>query len=156
MKLHTGSIVKRIPAIQLTTEQRAIWEKWIRALRSGKYKQGAGKLRSEKDEFCCLGVLSDITHPDHWGKNSAGCYTHGVCGSPPASVLNPFLKQESGMKSTLGFHISAMVQTDKGNIDIPHLSLTALNDDGIHFSEIADIIEKAMNGGYEYKLQLVQ
>ncbi len=31
-------------------------EKWVAALRSGKYKQGKSRLRSPKGEYCCLGV----------------------------------------------------------------------------------------------------
>ncbi|NBO72453.1 MAG: hypothetical protein EBU66_19235 [Bacteroidetes bacterium] len=34
-------------------------EKWIDALRSGKYEQGSEKLRSV-DGYCCLGVLCDL------------------------------------------------------------------------------------------------
>ena len=34
--------------------------KWVAALRSGKYKQGQGRLRSVDDTFCCLGVLADV------------------------------------------------------------------------------------------------
>jgi hypothetical protein len=40
---------------------------WVEALRSGKYKQGRGKLRNESNEFCCLGVLCNLhaqEHPD--------------------------------------------------------------------------------------------
>lgn len=40
--------------------------KWVAALRSGKYKQGRRELRSVDDEFCCLGVAIDITHPETW------------------------------------------------------------------------------------------
>lgn len=42
-------------------------KKWIKALRSGKYVQGAGRLTlvsgqaGVPDQFCCLGVLCDIT-----------------------------------------------------------------------------------------------
>lgn len=35
--------------------------KWVKALRSGKYEQGQGKLRSLQDEYCCLGVLASVT-----------------------------------------------------------------------------------------------
>ena len=38
--------------------------KWLEALRSGKYKQGTGKLRSTDDTFCCLGVLCDIAEQE--------------------------------------------------------------------------------------------
>ncbi len=34
-------------------------QKWVEALRSGRYKQGRRKLRVG-DEYCCLGVLCDI------------------------------------------------------------------------------------------------
>ena len=42
-----------------------IKERWVKALRSGKYKQGKGWLRKssgpkKKSEFCCLGVLCDL------------------------------------------------------------------------------------------------
>lgn len=36
--------------------------KWVKALRSGDYKQGAGWLW-RRGRFCCLGVLRDIAHP---------------------------------------------------------------------------------------------
>lgn len=43
---------------------------WVEALRSGKFKQGQGKLKSEREssrgrprqpKFCCLGVLREIS-----------------------------------------------------------------------------------------------
>ena len=40
--------------------------KWIAALRSGKYKQGAGELKTSENSFCCLGVLADVIAPDDW------------------------------------------------------------------------------------------
>jgi len=36
--------------------------KWVKALRSGEYKQAAVRLRSS-DGFCCLGVLREIATP---------------------------------------------------------------------------------------------
>lgn len=44
-----------------------IKEKWVKALRSGKYKQGGGFLR-KGDRFCCLGVLCDVVDPEGWGE----------------------------------------------------------------------------------------
>lgn len=39
---------------------KAVWKKrWLKALRSGEYKQGVGYLKNG-DEFCCLGVLCDL------------------------------------------------------------------------------------------------
>ena len=36
-----------------------IKQKWVKALRSGEYKQGSRFLHYE-DKFCCLGVLCDL------------------------------------------------------------------------------------------------
>lgn len=50
-------------------------EDWVKALRSGEYKQGIGKLR-ERDEFCCLGVLCQVAgidiSPDGMGAGTSG------------------------------------------------------------------------------------
>lgn len=38
-------------------------KRWVKALRSGKYKQGKNYLRRqtpEGDRYCCLGVLCEI------------------------------------------------------------------------------------------------
>ncbi len=51
---------------------------WVKALRSGKYKQGEGSLRYE-GKHCCLGVLCevanipvcDVEHDNDSDKNSA-------------------------------------------------------------------------------------
>jgi hypothetical protein len=52
-----------------TVKAKPVWPKlptkfkarWIAALRSGKYKQGDGRLYSaEDDTYCCLGVASRI------------------------------------------------------------------------------------------------
>ncbi len=48
----------------------AIKAKWLDALRSGKYEQGAKRLR-RNDAYCCLGVLCDLhaktTGSGEWG-----------------------------------------------------------------------------------------
>lgn len=42
---------------------REIRDKWVAALRSGKYKQGKHVLRTKDGNYCCLGVLKEI-EPD--------------------------------------------------------------------------------------------
>jgi hypothetical protein len=47
--------------------------KWVEALRSGNYKQGHFGLRytnDKIDEFCCLGVLCDISGQGEWHKDN--------------------------------------------------------------------------------------
>lgn len=39
-----------------------IKEKWVKALRSGEYKQGTGTFLDDKNRYCCLGVLCAITN----------------------------------------------------------------------------------------------
>lgn len=44
-------------------------QKWIEALRSKKYVQGRGRLRTTSNRFCCLGVLCDLVNPYGWTLN---------------------------------------------------------------------------------------
>jgi len=50
---------------------KKIKKEWIKALRSGEYKQGKGKLCRSEDggetyQYCCLGVLIDIAYDGDW------------------------------------------------------------------------------------------
>lgn len=50
-------------------------KQWIKALKSGKYKQGFITLHNQKDDtFCCLGVLGDI-HPKLSNASSSNPYS---------------------------------------------------------------------------------
>lgn len=53
-------------ACNVTQDEVNLMWKWVLALRSGKYQQGSGVLRSEKNEFCCLGILCDISEKGSW------------------------------------------------------------------------------------------
>jgi len=39
--------------------EKTLKAKWLKALRSGRYKQAQGCLK-DNDKFCCLGVLADV------------------------------------------------------------------------------------------------
>lgn len=39
---------------------RELKQKWLDALRSGKYAQGQNRLRTNDDKYCCIGVLCDV------------------------------------------------------------------------------------------------
>ncbi len=43
---------------------KSIKNKWVKALRSGEYKQGSGQLKDSSPLFCCLGVLAQIVDPE--------------------------------------------------------------------------------------------
>jgi hypothetical protein len=92
---------------------------WIKALRSGEYPQGYGKLHSSEGKFCCLGVLCDIALDSWWELDS------------------------SGEKYKLGGGYSYMPPIDLIDDLGPEvcLRLANLNDKGKSFDEIAAYIE---------------
>lgn len=53
--------------------KQIVKEKWVKALRSGKYTKGKGALKTKKNTYCCLGVLTDLyskeTGRGKWTKN---------------------------------------------------------------------------------------
>lgn len=101
---------------------------WVEALRSGEYKQGKGMLKSEDNEFCCLGVLTDI------------CVKRGITDE---NSLQRYYPVDSVMRS-----VGLAEQAGKfyTNTRIEPSFLSVLNDDGVSFSEIADIIESNPRG----------
>lgn len=44
--------------------KKELKDKWIAALRSGEYKQGKARLKTDDGGYCCLGVLADICKLD--------------------------------------------------------------------------------------------
>ena len=102
-------------------------EKWVKALRSGKYKQGT-KYLCYSGKYCCLGVLDDIfpkmklTHDEMTGETSS----RSLPGYDKIGLENRDGKLPTGMDY--------------------YVSLTQLNDGkdnvkSFNFDEIADIIQ---------------
>lgn len=107
--------------------KKEIAEKWIAALRSDKYEQGQQAL-NDKDRFCCLGVLCDISNQGNWRKD--GTYIpHNK--TPGSDVVLPLAVEKwAGVRSLVGSRSLGP-------------SLSTLNDTGhITFSKLADIIEQ--------------
>lgn len=122
---------------------------WTEALRSNEYAQCRKMLHRKDDGFCCLGVLTDLylkAHPDapRWVDGPTNEWNivqmqvnlggdsmnnvHFIYGFLPKKVI-----EWSGMSHALG-----VLNPDSGR------NLAQLNDDGIPFAQIADIIEKNM------------
>lgn len=40
--------------------KKSVAVKWVKALRSGKYKKGRFQLRRNDNSYCCLGVLCEV------------------------------------------------------------------------------------------------
>lgn len=57
-------------AEQLAANQRQARKRWVKALRSGYFKQGSDMLKYETNdgpELCALGVLAELVEPNGWG-----------------------------------------------------------------------------------------
>ena len=116
---------------------------WLKALRSGDYKQGRGYLRRGNDTFCCLGVLCNIhaqQNPDSEliKLSSFDRYLEvhtygGVSAIPPEEVLKwAGINRKS---VTIDDHTVTMIDhLWKRNDGVFHCKHT--------FEEIADIIEE--------------
>lgn len=101
--------------------------KWVEALRSGRYKQGDGMLRTKGPEnkalYCCLGVACR------------------VLGLRPNKVGN--FPDDSGSGDYAGDEFPTPSQLKKlGLSKLSARSLARLNDDGNSFDDIAKVIEK--------------
>ena len=124
--------------------------KWIEALRSGKYEQGKGKLRSEDNKFCCLGVLADVlTDGKFWESEEYS--------ERQLEVLTEKLMQDAGLQTQIGYFTiyslsQEMQQKLRKEFKIFYNRITskktlaALNDQGVSFDIIADIIESRPEG----------
>lgn len=62
--------------------------KWLEALRSGRYKQGQGELRTVDNCFCCLGVLCDVLDPNGWNDQRDHEYDNDISGGSLSLTMN--------------------------------------------------------------------
>ena len=123
-------------------QQKAHRQEWIKALRSGQYKQGYRQLRS-KIGYCCLGVACDVAIKSgafptlKWTEEIAGIgyevvNEHGdkAFGLPPIEIQHYF-----GICNRAGL-FEPSTPTDHIN------NLARMNDDGgATFDDIANLIE---------------
>jgi len=74
-------------SILKTSEDRQQFEQWIKALRSGEYKQGRGALQGPQG-YCCLGVACKVTIDDKLLLNigNSGIMKGGMPRSQPHSA----------------------------------------------------------------------
>lgn len=117
-------------------------DEWINALRSGEYKQGKNQLKGwnediQKYELCCLGVLSDIQRRLRQEPTGFWCDMEpeeefGQQGIGALDWRNEFCD----ISSNSGFlHSHIVYLSEEAG------SLALLNDAGVPFDVIADIID---------------
>lgn len=106
---------------------------WIRALRSGKYRQGAGALRVNGPRisyYCCLGVLGEL-HKKRDGK---------------CNFNNGYLRTKNGGETPYKWAVKLGLGMTEQRI------LGSQNDQGCSFRRIATWIEKhTVKGKLVYK-----
>ena len=107
---------------------KTLKQKWLDALRSGKYKQGTGAFQKNLGAFCALGVLADLIDNKYWKcfEDDDGVYVRwaGVGQVDDYERLNKYVSP---------FYVSTIfVDNDRR---------------GKSFSEIADYIEKCVQVG---------
>lgn len=130
-------------------------KKWIDALRSGDYEQGKGYLR-QHDYFCCLGVLCDLVDKNGWDlDHQSGIYSFDVMRYrfPPGRLSQikinkidadfEFKSLPNDLKEKI---LEYFTESDPLSICTAPMSLAELNDHGVPFSLIADIIEAEPEG----------
>jgi hypothetical protein len=115
-------------------------ERWTQALRSGKYKQARGRLKDGPEYFCCLGVLCDL-YREEQGKGE--WVTPKYCESSQFEVECDGLKEVEGVVLPDSVREWAGMETHDGYLEgTQDTSLASLNDRGVKFPQMADLIEK--------------
>lgn len=105
--------------------------KWVKALRSGEYKQGREQLRNDDDEYCCLGVACDVFKEEvngEWKQNGENYQFH-IGGNHTVGFMPIFLKDHLGLSE-----------------NFVNVELVSANDHKeLSFDEIANMIEEEVN-----------
>lgn len=129
--------------------KKTVKKKWLKALRSGEYKQGKWQLQTPASEgtvasFCCLGVLCELA------------VAEGVIPPPKLNTENDKMYYGNGDGDTSTILPGAVIdwaflkreveRGDKDNFRDPHAGahhLSFVNDfGGKSFNQIADLIEE--------------
>jgi hypothetical protein len=124
---------------------KRVMKKWIKALRSGKYKQGKGYLKqfNSKNEprHCCLGVLCELYDQQMKKNHKKTLFTEHMIDSETVEFIS-FNKHDGGLPKEVR-EWANMINPCGEFINKDRVEyLSDLNDDGKKFSTIADIIEK--------------
>lgn len=125
-------------------------EMWVNALLSDDYEQGTGNLKSAKG-FCCLGVLCDLyaqEHNEEWQTSTSFLgieeenlrstdywYFQGESEFLPGRVMD-----WAGLNSNCP---EIKFFDDEEELDYTN-TVAELNDDGMNFREIANLIQEQL------------
>jgi len=133
-------------------------QRWLDALRSGKYQQTPGRLR-DGNGYCCLGVVCEAVLNREWEKEESDLFGQQYRyktshGSTETTQLAREDREALGLDAVLSERehclVAAVVSYVSGRDIKPHntnLSRMAVcmwfNDDlGLNFDQIAEVIER--------------
>jgi hypothetical protein len=111
--------------------------KWLTALRSDDFKQGQRLLCNSAKEYCCLGVLSKLQGRLTEDGKDGIIIEHGE-NIAPRNVLGDDNPMRSVLKAIGVFPDGVSVKIISKMLE--KRDLAALNDEGVSFKDIADII----------------
>lgn len=134
--------------------KKLIAKKWVKELRSGRWKQGRDALCSIEEGnkcYCCLGVLTELYNIEQIKKRKKKLITKDVqdrCNDGK-DVIAYKSGEDSWNEDTLPTEVmkwSGIIAENgsllDANLDVDYESLADMNDSGKSFNFIADIIEK--------------
>jgi hypothetical protein len=143
-----------------TTLNPEVKQQWVDALRSGNYPQGKFSLKTDSGKYCCLGVLCEISPIESRVVTTCDCCSTTAtlwddCESVlPSSVMNwagTGNDRDICMDLTLEDfnYLVEKYETDEFRtleVSDRYISTSvngsALNDSGVSFEDIANLIEK--------------
>lgn len=107
--------------------EKEFGEKWVKALRSGKYEQGEGYLEDADGQYCCLGVACRVNHPR-------------------VNLTHKFFIDSDGqgkgyITKNLEEKMPKLLRGTDSNNEFVKL-VSEMNDEGQSFDQIADWIEE--------------
>ena len=104
-------------------------KEWVKALRSGDFKQGRGALL-KNEKYCCLGVLCEIAEDVGFDleKRPNTRFPNLINFGEDNAFLPPI--------------VALWSELDSCNPSVNEIFLSRHNDAGDSFKEIADLIEK--------------
>jgi len=121
-------------------------KKWVKALRSGDYEQGAGGLCKEDEisgeyDYCCLGVACDILVEGDWTQHNKNWVLWSI--GPYEDFAMPEAGDKCGWGQTETTSFPSLKTLKEMGLDVAYAQeLAELNDQGWSFKRIANKIEK--------------
>ncbi len=115
-----------------------IKNKWLKALRSGDFKQAVGELHNlDTGGYCCLGVLCDIAKQEGVVIERKNAHSSRYIPADGNDYFGSDALLPQAVQKWAGFEVSSPSFADGDDVHF----LSGMNDGGASFAQIADAIE---------------